>query len=298
MKSLLNPFKNKLNIKESPHRCLEFDISKFSISEKEAISQLNNNNLYETYIKDIDTQSYKSIKLILSPNEGRFLKNLIDNSFYIHHTWENNLILYKWIHHGLNKVPSYPFTNIGIGNCILTNTNKFILVQERSKENDYGTKGNQKWKFVTGHLEVKETIKQGSLRENHEELGISYEKMEFIGNLYMRHLNLNRIVDYCFFNMIYIKDDFTQEDFSFSDEEILKARLFSCNELKEMIMNEEEDDEKLTKATKMVLKRVIEYVNPNESSVENIEKIRKDVNRIVDEDVDEKYLFGMSPLRY
>jgi len=308
MKSYINPFKNKSNIKITSHKCIEYDISKFSNSEKAIINKLEDNNIYETFIKDVDTNRNKSIKITLSPNESRFIKNLIDNKFYIHHTWKNNIILYKWIDSGsTNKIPSFPFTNIGIGCCIFSNSNKFLLVQERNNHlNDKVSKEYEKnnistiqtyhnpWKFVTGHIELKETIKDASFREINEELSIQYNNMEFIGNLYMRHLNLDRIVDYCFFNMIYIKNDIKESDLVYADEEIYNARLFSYDEINEMLNL---NDKQMTTATRLVLKRVMKYINPNESSISNMDRLRVLINSIVDEDVDDKYVFGMTSLR-
>lgn len=130
--------------------------------------------------------------------------------------------------------------NVIVGG-VIEKDGQYLLVQE-SKETCY-----QKWNIPAGHLDFKESIKQGAIREIKEETGCD---VDLSGILYIA----NRIFENDIFIMIIFSTKLINENIEYDKKEILDVKWFSYDE----IMNEM--DEKL---------RELDYIKTSISNHKN-----------------------------
>ena len=101
---------------------------------------------------------------------------------------------------------------------IIEKDGKYLLVQEAKK------KCYKKWNFPAGHLDFKESLQQGAIREIKEETGCD---VELDGICYMA----NRILEDDLFIMIVFNAKLISENIEYDKEEILDVKWFDYDEI-------------------------------------------------------------------
>ncbi len=96
---------------------------------------------------------------------------------------------------------------------VIEKNGKYLLVQE-AKEKCF-----EKWNFPAGHLDVKESLEQGAIREIKEETGCD---VELDGICYIA----NKILEDDLFVMIIFNAKLIKEEIKFDKEEILDVKWF------------------------------------------------------------------------
>lgn len=105
---------------------------------------------------------------------------------------------------------------------IIEKSGKYLLVQEAQQ------KCYKKWNFPAGHLDYKESLEEGAIREIKEETGCD---VELDGICYIA----NRILENDLFVMIIFNAKLIKETIKFDEEEILDVKWFDYDEIvKEM----------------------------------------------------------------
>lgn len=122
---------------------------------------------------------------------------------------------------------------------IIEKDGKILMVQE-AKKKCYG-----KWNFPAGHLEDKETIYDGAIREIFEETGC---KVKLINALPI----INSRLEGETLILINFKAELIEEKINFNKEEILDVKWIDKKEIKNM-NHENLRDEKLIKKTVEIL---------------------------------------------
>jgi 8-oxo-dGTP pyrophosphatase MutT (NUDIX family) len=275
-----NPFLNKNNFKVNVFNGVEFDLSKWNKNDLllfESIYTFEDlNELLTNYLTSIENSNYVSIGITIPGNLGKIIGPLQNKNYYLHHTTEKNIVLCKWLDKSKpNKIPNFPYTQIGVAGAIISKEKGFLLIKERIRE---GRK--VQWKFVTGLIDFPETIKEGTLREINEETGITEDKLEFIGNLYTRWMGPWRnILDCCFFNVLLLKEDIDIKVLknSLCKQELSDINYFSIKEVKELINTDD-----VTKVTKAIISRMLLEYEEDKDFDNYLNNIRNRVNREVD----------------
>ncbi|KAI1291764.1 Nudix hydrolase 8 [Halotydeus destructor] len=80
-----------------------------------------------------------------------------------------------------SNVPSYPFTNIGVGGLVVDDENNVLVIQEK-----YSPVAKKLWKFPGGHADKGENFYTTAEREVLEETGV---KTKFESVIVFRHLH-------------------------------------------------------------------------------------------------------------
>ena len=105
---------------------------------------------------------------------------------------------------------------------IIEKSGKYLLVQEAQQ------KCYKKWNFPAGHLDYKESLEEGAIREIKEETGCDVE-LDGICCI------ANRILENDLFVMIIFNAKLIKETIKFDEEEILDVKWFDYDEIvKEM----------------------------------------------------------------
>lgn len=102
---------------------------------------------------------------------------------------------------------------------ILRKENKILLVQE-AQEKAYG-----QWNFPAGHLDDGETIFEGAIREIFEETGCKVKLTKMLPIISSKERNLIRIT---------FLTEIVEENIHFDPEEILDAKWWEIEEIKNM----------------------------------------------------------------
>lgn len=90
--------------------------------------------------------------------------------------------LVKWIsREESNNIPTYPYTNVGVGGLVVDSKDRVLVVQEK-----YKVLAERKWKFPGGFSNQGEDISATAEREVQEETGI---RAKFDSIVAFRHLH-------------------------------------------------------------------------------------------------------------
>lgn len=198
-----------------------------------------------------------SINVNISGELGAWIPIFLKQSFTIHSTFNNNIFLNLWTDPNReSKIPSAPFTDIGIGAIIVNKNFEFLLIKENKVRLD-----NLQWKFVTGLVDFGENIFDATLREIEEEISLSGNELEFLGNLYYRFLTGVQGIkmDICFFNVVYYsKDEYKIDELKLCKDEVSQVKVFKENELRKLII---ENPDLFTFTTVAVFKHLFEIID-------------------------------------
>lgn len=107
-----------------------------------------------------------------------------------------------------------------IASVLINQNNKYLLVQEAK------AKAYKLWNFPAGHVDEGESIEDAAIREAKEETGYNVELIRKI-NIYQKLAN--EVVIHTFEAKI------TSGDLNFPPDEILDAKWFSFEEIKNMV---------------------------------------------------------------
>jgi len=106
-----------------------------------------------------------------------------------------------------------------VAGVIIKQDNKYLLIQEK-KLKVYGL-----WNFPAGHVDIGESIEEAAIREAKEEVGYN---VELVKKICVDHNSANEPVKHVFEAKI------TSGDLKFPEDEILDAKWFSFEEIKNM----------------------------------------------------------------
>lgn len=284
---LINPFINDRNFKINKYSSVDIFIDRWEISEfNELNSILLNKNDSEVQkvisqaLTTFENFKYKSVTIKVPASIAKLISFLVKEGFSLHHTDKSeNIVLTKWLDTTRpNKIPEYPYTQIGIGSVVITKDYQFVMVKERIKA--YGAKPHQ-WKFVTGIVDFPESIFDASLRELNEEIGVASEEVENLGNLYIRWMGpLNNCLDCCFFNLFLIKENIPLDRMqkSIDKDELSEVKYFSLEEVKEYVKTDN-----LTVTTKLILDKLLPLIDLNKNFESNLVTLKNNALHAVDE---------------
>lgn len=121
--------------------------------------------------------------------------------------------------------------------CVFVlNDQKQILLQKRSANKKYYP---NRWALLTGHVEEKETIEEGALRELQEEVGIQICKEELYplanGNFTIKRENHHNT------HYFYIINNKPSSDFIIQKEELSEVKWYDIDEVIKLIKNNSEE---------------------------------------------------------
>lgn len=85
-----------------------------------------------------------------------------------HHAKPKLVVMTKWICDQPNNIPSYPYTNIGVGALVIDDQERVLVVKEK-----YAPAGIRLWKFPGGYATQGEEFSTVAEREVLEETGES-----------------------------------------------------------------------------------------------------------------------------
>ena len=147
--------------------------------------------------------TYRSITLVFSPQQSSIFPSLIQEGYYFHHATKSEVVLCKWQDGPVDKIPKFPFTQIGIGAVVFNANSELLLVRESSPSS---AANKNVWKFITGLCDPGESIAQATLRECKEEANI---QVDYLGLLGFRECYPFRwkVNDLCFFNLCRLKSE-------------------------------------------------------------------------------------------
>ncbi|XP_053203363.1 uncharacterized protein LOC128388042 [Panonychus citri] len=156
------------------------DLDKISISMPQVTKD---SSLFLTHLngslKDWSTKGYRAIWFTVKLVHSNLVPILIENGFDYHHAKSGYVTLVKWIKEDEpNNIPSYPYTNIGVGGLVINSKDEILVVKEKYHH------GYPFWKFPGGYANQGEGFGATAEREIFEETGI---KTQFQSVIALRH---------------------------------------------------------------------------------------------------------------
>lgn len=166
--------------------------------------------------------------LMLDADAADATSTVIQTGFAIHHAKPDYICFSIWLPDGLpNSLPTYAFTQIGVGGVVVDADERVLLVKERTSavEQYQGT-----WKLPGGINEPGENFADTAIREVHEETGVV---SAFVGVVSMRHGH----------GFLFGQDDLyvvcklsvVSAELAIDNSEIAEARWFSLDELEPLV---------------------------------------------------------------
>ncbi len=187
----------------------------------------NYDQLVKSTLTELKAKGIQSVIITVPINISYFIHFLTSNDFYFHHSAKDKVVLCKWLNDKTeNKIPNYGHYSVGIGAVIFNKNFEILLIKEK-----YNT---SIWKFVTGLVEIGETIHIATLREAKEEVGLN--DIEYLGNYYLREVYpLNQMNDICFFNLCYHKGE--NNELKIDPNELFQAQYIPLKECENLTKN-------------------------------------------------------------
>ncbi|KAM3131640.1 hypothetical protein pb186bvf_016304 [Paramecium bursaria] len=112
---------------------------------------------------------YKAVWVKLEENQLQFAQSLIDLGFEMHHCKEDYLLFSQWLIDGeQSRLPGFTTHYVGAGGVVIKD-DKILIVQEKN-----GTKQGY-WGIPNGHVDDKELVIEGAVREVKEETNLDVE---------------------------------------------------------------------------------------------------------------------------
>lgn len=129
----------------------------------------------------------------------------------------------------------------------MQNSNGEFLIQKRSvqKHGKYGSTG--------GHAKTGETSIQAMMTEINEEIGLSVNENE-LNLVYSGRDDINKV----FFDLYYMKKDFSTESLTLQEEEVESVKWMNVNEIKQLISTNRFLDSNVDE-----FYRILDYLNNN-----------------------------------
>lgn len=241
-------------------------------------------------VDDLKSKGINSITVVLKPSLAYLTQSFVLNDFYFHHANKEKIVLCKWLNSSCeNKIPDYCHHSVGIGSIIINRNLELVLIKEKFSPT--------KWKFVTGLIDMKETIQLATLRETREEIGLN---VDFKGVYFVREVYpLKEVNDICFFSLCFYQGE--NKSLQIDEKELSRAEFIPFVECLELSKNNE-----TTLITKFILDRLWKefnqfYKNPDRFYKEGevvegfLEKVSKEkvfkrmVERVDNFDIFEHY---------
>lgn len=129
----------------------------------------------------------------------------------------------------------------------MQNSKGEFLIQKRSvqKHGKYGSTG--------GHAKTGETSIQAMITEINEEIGLNVNENE-LNLVYSGRDDINKV----FFDLYYMKKDFSTESLTLQEEEVESVKWMNVNEIKHLISTNEFLDSNIDE-----FYRILDYLNNN-----------------------------------
>ncbi len=129
----------------------------------------------------------------------------------------------------------------------MQNSKGEFLIQKRSvqKHGKYGSTG--------GHAKTGETSIQAMMTEINEEIGLNVNENE-LNLVYSGRDDINKV----FFDLYYMKKDFSTESLTLQEEEVESVKWMNVNEIKHLISTNEFLDSNIDE-----FYRILDYLNNN-----------------------------------
>lgn len=129
----------------------------------------------------------------------------------------------------------------------MQNSKGEFLIQKRSvqKHSKYGSTG--------GHAKTGETSIQAMITEINEEIGLNVNENE-LNLVYSGRDDINKV----FFDLYYMKKDFSTESLTLQEEEVESVKWMNVNEIKHLISTNEFLDSNIDE-----FYRILDYLNNN-----------------------------------
>eukprot|EP00746_Dinoflagellata_sp_MGD_P016911 gnl/MRDRNA2_/MRDRNA2_138510_c0_seq1.p1 gnl/MRDRNA2_/MRDRNA2_138510_c0~~gnl/MRDRNA2_/MRDRNA2_138510_c0_seq1.p1 ORF type:complete len:515 (-),score=93.73 gnl/MRDRNA2_/MRDRNA2_138510_c0_seq1:84-1628(-) len=158
---------------------------------------------------------------------ARFVPVLISEGFRYHHAKPDYVMLARWLENSESKLPTYGFTQVGVGGLVINSKNEVLMVQERiSPMADY----QGIWKFPGGLADPGEDFGVTASREVMEETGVP---TEFLGLVSIRHTHKVRFGQGDLYCVVKLKA--TSEQINLDPEELADAKWMSIEEIRSRV---------------------------------------------------------------
>lgn len=140
--------------------------------------------------------------------------------FKFHHARDSNAVITNWLPaDDPNKLPHYPFTNVGVGGLVVNEKQEILVVREKF----FGSAAP--WKLPGGMVDPKEELHDAAMREVIEETNI---KTEFVSLLGFRHFHGMLFGTSDLYFIVRLKP--LSEEITFDTSELLDARWMPIDE--------------------------------------------------------------------
>ena len=126
--------------------------------------------------------------LTLPPAKAGLATHAWKRGFKLHHCAGDDLILYKWLAAGEDKVPPWGNTQIGCAGFVVNDQGEMLMVREWQppKEGEAKREPSRNWKLPGGLADAGESFFECAAREVFEETGIRCRGASLLG-LWHRH---------------------------------------------------------------------------------------------------------------
>jgi Cof subfamily protein (haloacid dehalogenase superfamily) len=126
--------------------------------------------------------------LTLPPEKAALATHAWRRGFKLHHCAGDDLVLYKWLAEGEDKVPPWGNTQIGCAGFVVNDKGELLVVREWQppKEGQTEREPSQNWKLPGGLADAGESFFECAARETFEETGIQCRGVSLLG-MWHRH---------------------------------------------------------------------------------------------------------------
>ncbi|GLJ35135.1 hypothetical protein SUGI_0707190 [Cryptomeria japonica] len=122
-------------------------------------------------------QGKKGVWIKVPKGQAKLVPVAIEVGFWYHHAEPSYVMLVYWIPQSPPTIPDNASHQVGIAAFVFNEEGQVLVVQEKCGP----YKDSGLWKMPTGRINQGEGIKEGAIREVHEETGIDAEFVEVVG---------------------------------------------------------------------------------------------------------------------
>ncbi|CAJ0942077.1 unnamed protein product, partial [Mesorhabditis belari] len=156
-------------------------------------------NLLPSFIENWKEQGIKTVWMKVPKEHSILIPILTSADFEFHHAQPKYLMMTKFLpNKGKANLPTYPFTQIGVGGITVDDEGRFLMMRE--KQGIY-----LGWKFPGGLMDPGESLLEAAAREVKEETGVDVEGVALLGFRHMQNLKFGIVADLYFVVVMRLK---------------------------------------------------------------------------------------------